>query len=144
MDDTILRVLDRTGTATDTAMPMLTDNEAAAILIGLSDVGVRDACWLRMEQGGSGRGLALWGHLVRRAVPPYDAAPLFLLGWAAWRRGDGVLARLAAEQALDADADYRAARLLLDAVDACLDPRSVPKLTARRRRLQRPPGGRRR
>jgi len=108
----------------------LTDEEAAEILVALSDVAVRDTWWLRAEDGGSSDALALWSGLVQRAVPPYDAAPLFLLGWTAWRHGDGALARMAAERALSSDPDYQAASLLLDAMDLSVDPRCLPSLAA--------------
>jgi hypothetical protein len=106
-------------------------DETAQILVALSDPSIRDHCWLGAERDGGGGGdrLALWAELVHTAVPPYDAAPLFLLGWTAWRRGDGVLARMAAERALASDAGYLAARLLLDAVEVGLDPRTLPYLT---------------
>jgi hypothetical protein len=109
----------------------LTDRESAEMLVALSDLPIRDYCWQTIEQGGPGDGVAVWSQLARRAIPPYDAAPLFLLGWAAWRRGDGVLARMAAERALRSESDYGAARLLLHAVNACIDPMEIPNLTAR-------------
>jgi hypothetical protein len=121
---------------------VLTDEESAEILVALSDVQVRDACWLRVERGRSDCNLALWSQLVRRALPPYDAAPLFLLGWLAWRRGDGALARIAAERALLSDPGYRAAGLLLDVLNSSIDPRGLPSLTAGRRRTRRRKGGR--
>jgi hypothetical protein len=123
---------------------VLSDEESAEILVALSDVPIRDACWLRAERGRSGDNLALWSQLARRAVPPYDAAPLFLLGWAAWRRGDGALARIAAQRALASDAGYGAAQLLLDAMDSGVDPRRLPRLTAGRRPRRRAAGGGRR
>jgi len=122
---------------------VLSDEESAEILVALSDVPIRDACWLKAERGRSGDNLALWSQLARRAVPPYDAAPLFLLGWVAWRRGDGALARIAAQRALASDAGYGAARLLLDAMDSAVDPRRFPRLTAGRRARRRAAGRRR-
>jgi len=115
---------------THSGPPPLTDEEAAEILVALSDTAVRDTWWLKAEDGGSSDALALWSGLVQRAVPPYDAAPLFLLGWTAWRHGDGALARMAAERALSSDPDYQAASLLLDAMDLSVDPRCLPSLAA--------------
>jgi hypothetical protein len=129
----IRAVLDRAlGQAPGSTSAELTERESAEMLVALSDLPIRDYCWRTIEQGGPGDAVALWSQFVRRAVPPYDAAPLFLLGWAAWRRGDGVLARMAAERALRSESDYGAARLLLHAVNAGIDPREVPNLTARR------------
>jgi Domain of unknown function (DUF4192) len=115
---------------THSGPPALTDEEAAEILVALSDTAVRDTWWLKAEDSGSGDCLALWSGLVQRAVPPYDAAPLFLLAWTAWRHGDGALARMAAERALSSDPDYQAASLLLDAMDLSVDPRCLPSLAA--------------
>jgi len=135
---TVERVIERTlAREVGSEQPPCTDEQSAELLVALSDLAVRDDCWRRMERGGQEDGLALWSHLVHRAVPPYDAAPLFLLAWTAWRRGDGVLARMAAERALVSDANYRAASLLLDALDSCIDPRWVPALTSGRGRPRR-------
>jgi hypothetical protein len=125
MQAKIWRVLERMPTDGDR---LVTDAECAEILVALSDIPIRDACWLAAEQERRDTAMALWSRLVRRSVPPYDAAPLFLLGWAAWRRGDGVLARMAAERALVSDPDYRAASLLLDAMNSGVDPRWIPSL----------------
>src|SRR2546430_1581410 len=87
-----------------------------------------------------------WGWALCRTRPawrgpwgPWPAAPAPGGGrrWTAWRRGDGVLARMAAERALVSDANYRAASLLLDALDSCIDPRWVPALTSGRGRPRR-------
>jgi hypothetical protein len=140
----IHRIADRVlGADARAVSTLLTDEESAEILVALCDVPIRDACWLRAERGRSGDHLTLWNHLLRRALPPYDAAPLFLLGWVAWRRGDGALARIAAERALLSDVDYRAARLLLDILNSGVDPRGLPSLTGGRGRKRRAKGGRR-
>jgi len=73
-------------------------------------------------------GRALWRELARRLPPPYDAAPLFLYGWASWRDGRGPLAGIAAERALASDPDYTAAELLLGALQQGLDPHRTPRL----------------
>jgi hypothetical protein len=109
----------------------LTDHDVARLLVGLADLGARDACWRDLDLRCSAEGFAVCWQLVRRSVPPYRAAPLFLLGWAAWRRGDGALARIAAGQALEAQPDYDAARLLLVVLDHGLDPDELPRLAIR-------------
>lgn len=107
----------------------LTDAEVAGLVVALADVTVRDAAWTALDAGEvDGRGL--WLELAHRAPPPYDAAPLFLLGWRWWRRGDLLRARLAAERAARVPGGYSAARLLLDAVSSCVDPATIPRLRA--------------
>ncbi len=79
--------------------------------------------------------------LARRLPAPYDAAPLFLFGWASWRSGNGALAGIAAERALDSDPSYSAADLLL-ARSPRPRPASIRRGCAAARRAGRdePPG----
>lgn len=95
----------------------------------LQDVSVRDACWLAMEAGRLPVS-SLWIELARQLPSPYDAQPMFLHAWQAWRRGGGALAAMAAERALASDAGCTAAQLLLDSVAHGLDPRRTPRLRA--------------
>jgi hypothetical protein len=67
--------------------------------------------------------------LHARLPAPYDAAPLFLFGWAQWRAGNATLATMAAERVLDSQPGYSAAALLLTAAQRGLDPRTVPALS---------------
>jgi hypothetical protein len=90
---------------------------------------VRDAIWSAIDNDGYDAD-ELWLDLARRLPSPYDAAPLFLYGWSAWRHGNGTLAGMAAERALAADPDYSAAQLLLAAVRRVIDPRAMRKLCA--------------
>ena len=76
-------------------------------------------------------GRPLWQALGRRLPAPYDAAPLLLFGWISWRRGNGALARTAAERALASNPHYTAAELLLGALSRGADPRRVPRLRLR-------------
>jgi Domain of unknown function (DUF4192) len=103
------------------------DGQLCRFAAGLTDVAVRDALWLAIDQGRLD-GRRLWQELLRRMPAPYDAAPLFLYGWACWRDGNGVLAREAAHRALRSDAGYTAAELLLSAIDSGLDPFRTPRL----------------
>ena len=80
-------------------------------------------------------GAELWIDLARRLPHPYDAAPLFLAGWHAYRQGNGALAGIAADLAQTADPGYRAAALLRQTLAYGLNPRELPKLR------DLPPGG---
>jgi hypothetical protein len=113
--------------------------ELARLLVGMLDQAVRDGCWCALEVDSSPTALNVCWELVRRAREPYRAPALFLLGWVAWRRGDGVLAGLAAERCLAADVGYDAARLLLAMVERRVSPNQVPRLRPQRRarRLRR-------
>jgi hypothetical protein len=95
--------------------------------VGLQDIEVRDAVWLAIDHGRLD-GRALWREVGHHLPPPYGAGALFLFGWAEWRAGNSVLARIAAEQALELDGGYTAAELLLDAISHALDPHRTPRL----------------
>lgn len=95
--------------------------------VALGAQAVRDAIWVAIDARRLD-GRPLWRDLARRLPSPYDAAPLFLFGWAAWRSGDGTMAGIAAERAVASDPGYSAADLLLAAVTHGVDPRRVPKL----------------
>jgi hypothetical protein len=88
---------------------------------------IRDAVWVAVDDGRI-EGRPLWRDLARRLPSPYDAAPLFLFGWASWRSGDGTLAGIAAERAVASDPEYSPADLLLAAVAQGADPRHTPKV----------------
>lgn len=105
----------------------------------LRTAAVRDPLWVAID-GGRLDGCGLWRELGRRLPSPYDAAPLFLLGWQSWRAGNGALAGMAAERALAADPGYSAADLLLAALHHGLDPRRVPRIRASRPGNARPAG----
>lgn len=108
-------------------------SDAALVRFGvaLRRIPVRDSVWMAIDDRRLD-GRDLWLGLARRLPAPYDAAPLFLLGWGSWRRGDGALANIAAERALAADPGYTAADLLLAAVSSGVDPRRLPRLRGRR------------
>jgi hypothetical protein len=53
---------------------------------------------------------------------PLAAAPLSLLGWHSWARGEGALARIAVDRALSEDPTYRLAVLLTAVLDHGLAP----------------------
>jgi hypothetical protein len=103
------------------------DETVARLGVALTSTSVRDAVW-RAVDGGRLDGRPLWRELARRLPAPYDAPPLFLYGWAAWRAGDGTSAGIAAERAVQSDPQYTAADLLLAALSSAIDPRRVPKL----------------
>lgn len=103
------------------------DVDVARFGVALRQIAVRDSIWMGIDDGRIG-GRRLWQDLARRLPAPYDAAPLFLFGWSCWRDGNGPLAGIAAQRALDSDPGYSAADLLLAALAHGVDPRRLPKL----------------
>lgn len=118
------------GSAGPLAAP-LDDDTVAAFGAALSSVPFRDAVWLAVDSRRID-GRPLWQELARRLPQPFDAAPLFLLGWASWRAGNGALANMAGDRALASDPGYTAADLLLAALTRGVDPRQMPQLRPHR------------
>ena len=98
--------------------------------VALSRYPIRDAVWMAIDDGRID-GRELWRTMALRLPSPYDAAPLFLFGWANWRAGNGALAGIAAERAVASDPTYSAADLLLAALSRGVDPRRLPRLRTR-------------
>jgi hypothetical protein len=105
----------------------LSDEQVCRFAAALSETPIRDAVWLAVDQCRLD-GRALWREIARRVPSPYDAAPMFLFGWASWRDGNGVSASIAVERALASDPGYTAAELLGGALAHGLDPRRTPRL----------------
>lgn len=106
----------------------LTDAEVARILWGLRDRDVRDRS-LELALGADAAAVEqLWTQCTRRAPAPLDAAPATLLAVSAWLRGDGAMANVALTRALAGEPDYLLARLLADALAACIRPAELRKL----------------
>jgi hypothetical protein len=108
-------------------------DEAAQIIVGLDDLPVRDAMlsWHGGDWGDATR--ALFAELVTLAVPPYDIAPLTVLGWLAYLNGDGAQANVIVDRALgpeprdrddpDDRPGYNLIRILDDALSRAIDPK---------------------
>ncbi|RII09441.1 hypothetical protein DSC45_30650 [Streptomyces sp. YIM 130001] len=109
---------------------LLSERQAATLIIGLQDRTTRDraAEWMEGQDGAAA--LRLWRSLARRCVGAYAehaAAPLTLAGWVAWSLGDEIEARAVLCMALRRVPDYTFARLLHHAIIEGLDPESVRK-----------------
>ncbi len=114
----------------DGDVPWLGRRVAARLLVGLTDTLVRDLAWSWTNESPARCVVAgaLWRQLARRAEEPYDAPPLFLAAWAAWRSGHGPMARVAVERALAADPGYSAALLLEQLIAQNYNPGTVGEL----------------
>jgi hypothetical protein len=121
-----------------------TDVQAAWLSVLLQAIPIRDIAWSLIR--GSGLALyhhrALWQEVLHRAETDLVPAPASLFAFAAWRCGDGGIARLALERALDVDPRYRMAGMLREAITLGLPPSALDGWPADRIRHGR--GGRRR
>ncbi|AEB44311.1 DUF4192 domain-containing protein [Micromonospora maris] len=98
----------------------LTDDEAAWLTVLLVRLSVRDLAADLSPP--TDQYVTFWTDITRRAHETLVPAPATLLAITAWRCGDGALAAMAAERALQVDPGYRLADLLLQALHAGLPP----------------------
>ncbi|NEK85646.1 DUF4192 domain-containing protein [Blastococcus saxobsidens] len=109
----------------------LTDDEVAGLAWALRDTRVRDrALGLALGEDAAAAE-ALWTECTRRAPAPLDAAPATLLAVSVWLRGDGAMANVALDRALDGDPDHTLARMLAQGLAACLTPADLRELIER-------------
>jgi len=108
-----------------------TADEAAWLGVLLTDETILE--YALMRRSGDEWWLQLWIDVLRRVEPPFVAAPACLVGYVAWREGDGSLARVAVDRALRADAGHRTAGLLDRVLSAGIAPSALVAL--------RPPPG---
>ena len=108
----------------------LSDAEVARILCGLRDHTVRDLAMGLAIGKDADAAEVLWTECTRRAPAPLDAPPATLLAVSAWLRGDGAMANVALDRALDGDAGYRLAQLLAGALAECVPPAEIRALVA--------------
>lgn len=123
---------------------LLSEEEAATVILGLQDRGTRDQAAEWMEGPDARPALRLWRAVARRCTGPYAEhapAPLTLAGWVAWSTGDKPAARVAFVRALETDPDHVFAQLLHRACNEGLDPEPLRRFMreerAARRRFRR-------
>jgi hypothetical protein len=100
----------------------LPDDYAAALILSMMDLRVRDDAWARMDPEYRQAHQQLWTDLTRRAPTQYVAPVASLLAYVAWQEGDGALANVALDRALAADPEYMMALLLRDIISAGVPP----------------------
>ena len=108
----------------------LPDREVAGVLWAVADIRVRDRALTLALGDDAAPAELLWTECTRRAPAPLDAAPATLLAVSAWLRGDGAMANVALERALDSRPTYTLARLLADGLAACLPPAELRAMLA--------------
>lgn len=100
----------------------VSDDQVAWLSLALTSLHVRDDAWARMDETYRDAHVAMWTDVVRRAEPAYVPAPASLLAFTAWQAGNGALANVALDRALEADPGYSMATLLRDVIDAGAPP----------------------
>jgi hypothetical protein len=88
--------------------------ERYSLLLGLlvTDLRVRDLAWALIGPDDAEGHVRLWGAVVAKVPPTLAAAPLCLLGLAAWVSGGGALLNCCCERLTEVDPGYSLGRLL--------------------------------
>ncbi|MFF8314787.1 DUF4192 domain-containing protein [Streptomyces lydicus] len=116
---------------------LITDAEAADLILGLQDRCTRDRAAEWMDGSAAAPALRLWRALARRCAGGYAehaVAPLTLAAWVCWSTDDGPSARIALSYALSMDPEYTFAQLLHSAINEGLDPEPLRRCLREQRR----------
>jgi hypothetical protein len=99
-------------------------DERTCLLLGLlvTDVHIRDLAWALITSANAEDHVRLWGGVVAQVPPMLAAAPLCLLGMAAWISGTGALLNCCCERLAQVDPDYSMGRLLAEISEKALPP----------------------
>jgi hypothetical protein len=99
-------------------------DERTCLLLGLLviDVHLRDLAWALITPTDAEDYVRLWGGVVARVPPTLAAAPLCLLGMAAWVSGAGALLNCCCERLAEVNPHYSMGRLLADISEKALHP----------------------
>jgi hypothetical protein len=99
-------------------------DERSCLLLGLllTDTYVRDLAWARISRSDAEEHVRLWAGVVSRVPPVLAAAPLCLLGMAAWVAGHGALVNCCWERVSRIDPDYSMGKLLADIGERGIPP----------------------
>jgi Domain of unknown function (DUF4192) len=99
-------------------------DERSCLLLGLlvTDIDVRDLAWARIIPTNADEHVRLWGSVVSQVPPNLAAAPLCLLGIAAWLAGHGALLNCCCERVAQIDPHYSMGRLLADISALAVSP----------------------
>jgi len=103
------------------ASPELTDRACARLAVLASDITVRDRAWAMITHEDASEHERVWSRVVARVPPVVGAAPLGLMGVAAWIGGNGALQNCCGARLVDQYPEYSLGRLLLE-----LSARAIP------------------
>lgn len=99
-------------------------DERNCLVLGLlvTEIGLRDLAWALIAPTNAEDHVRLWGRVVAQVPPRLAAAPLCLLGMAAWLSGDGALLNCCCERLAQVAPEYSMGRLLAEVSDRALPP----------------------
>ncbi|OMC02804.1 DUF4192 domain-containing protein [Mycolicibacterium fortuitum] len=102
--------------------------ELARLAIGLADPRVRDTLYALAVGERAEQAEALWALSARNLPDPWRVEALVLLAFSAYARGDGPLAGVALDAALEARPTHRMAGMLDTALQAGMRPEQIREL----------------
>jgi Domain of unknown function (DUF4192) len=99
-------------------------DERNCLLLALlvTDIQIRDLAWAQISDAEGEDHVRLWGSVVGRVPPLLAAAPLCLLGMAAWVSGAGALLNCCCERLSRLDPDYSMGGLLATISEQAIPP----------------------
>jgi hypothetical protein len=99
-------------------------DEKSCVLLGLlvRDVHLRDLAWALIGPAAADDHVRLWGAVVAQVPPRLCAAPLCLLGMAAWVSGAGALLNCCRERLTRVEPDYSMGRVLAEISEKAIPP----------------------
>lgn len=103
------------------------DASAAAALVALTDLWVRDSQLVPRRGRDGDRAGRVWSALSRSAPTQLRAAPLVLLALQRFREGQGARANIALDAAMADQPDYAMAHLLQSAIAGALPPSEIDR-----------------
>ncbi|GHF81918.1 hypothetical protein FHX82_004594 [Amycolatopsis bartoniae] len=120
----------------------LSDEQIVDLAMALSDSLVRDACLATArDPAWNEHAERLWEELVRSTPAPERAEPAVLLAYSAYIRGEGALAGIALDNALEADPGNTMAGLLFRCLAAGVPPERLRALAQHEDTVQIRPAG---
>jgi hypothetical protein len=100
----------------------ISGRQLAELAVPLSALPVRDVAWAWMDPEFAEPHQRLWTDVIRQVPSSYRAPPASLLAFTAWQQGNGALANIALDRALEAEPGYSMAQLLRQALDSGAPP----------------------
>ncbi|MUL44854.1 DUF4192 domain-containing protein [Mycobacterium sp. CBMA293] len=106
----------------------LPDDDVVRLACAVSDSRVRDTLYALAVGENAAAAESLWASLTRTLPAPWRVEALVLLAFSAYARGDGPLAGVALDAALDVDSRHRMAGMLDMALQSGMRPDRIREL----------------
>jgi hypothetical protein len=106
----------------------LPDDDAVRLACAVADARVRDTLYALAVGANAAEAESVWAALTRMLPAPWRVEALVLLAFSAYARGDGPLAGVALQAALDVDSGHRMAGMLDAALQSGMRPDRIREL----------------